>query len=84
MPLDFSLTREQEEIRALAHDFAEREIRPRAAYYDEREEMPWEIMRKAHAVGLSPMSHLPEKYGGEVTTSATQLSGRARPSGNRM
>ncbi len=64
MPLDFSLTREQEEIRGLAHDFAEREIRPVAAEYDEREEMPWEIMRKAHAVGLSPMSHLPEQYGG--------------------
>jgi len=35
MPLDFSLTPEQEEIRALAHEFAEREIRPVAAHFDE-------------------------------------------------
>ena len=38
MGLDFSLTREQEEIRALAHEFAEKEMRPVAERYDENEE----------------------------------------------
>ena len=40
MGLDFSLTREQEEIRALAHEFAEKEMRPVAERYDENEETP--------------------------------------------
>src|SRR5207302_3895248 len=64
MALEFSLTREQEEIRALAHDFAEKEMRPNADYFDEREETPWEIMRKAHALGLDTSATLPEEYGG--------------------
>nr|AHG52942.1 hypothetical protein META_00016 [uncultured organism] len=32
--VSFSLTDEQRALRELAHDFAEREIRPRAAEYD--------------------------------------------------
>jgi acyl-CoA dehydrogenase len=64
MALDFSLTREQEEIRDLAHEFAEKEMRPVADHYDEKEETPWDVMRKAHEVGLSPASGFPEEYGG--------------------
>ncbi|MBV8195537.1 MAG: acyl-CoA dehydrogenase family protein, partial [Candidatus Dormibacteraeota bacterium] len=64
MTLEFSLTREQEEIRDLAHDFAEKEMRPVADRYDENEETPWEVMRKAHALGLGPASTFPEEYGG--------------------
>ena len=37
MALDFSLTAEQEEIRRLAHEFAEKEMRPKADYYDEHD-----------------------------------------------
>ena len=64
MALDFSYTPEQEQIRALAHDFAVTEMRPHADYFDEREETPWEIMRKAHEIGLGPSSQFPEEYGG--------------------
>ena len=64
MPLDFSLTKEQEEIRALAHEFAEKEIRPVAAHYDETEEFPWPVLKKAHQVGLTPVAVMPEEYGG--------------------
>ncbi len=64
MGLDFSLTREQEEIRALAHEFAEKEMRPVADRYDENEETPWEVMRKAHALGLDATAGFPEEYGG--------------------
>src|ERR1700686_3315846 len=63
MGLDFSLTREQEEIRALAHEFAEKEMRPVAERYDENEETPWEVMRKAHALGLDATARFPEQYG---------------------
>ncbi|MGA8014526.1 MAG: acyl-CoA dehydrogenase family protein [Candidatus Dormiibacterota bacterium] len=64
MSLDFSLSTEQEEIRRLAHEFAVEEMRPRADYYDEHEETPWEVMRKAHEIGLDASAGLPEAYGG--------------------
>src|SRR6202790_2107149 len=64
MGLDFSLSREQEEIRNLAHEFAEKEMRPVAERYDENEETPWEVMRKAHALGLDATASFPEQYGG--------------------
>jgi len=64
VPLDFSLTTEQEEIRRLAHEFAANEMRPRAAHYDEYEETPWEVMRTAHQLGLDASSAFPDRYGG--------------------
>ncbi|MEO8091495.1 MAG: acyl-CoA dehydrogenase family protein [bacterium] len=63
MAVDLSLTDEQRAIRDLARDFARREIRPVAAEYDEREEMPWPVLAKAAAVGLLSYG-LPEEYGG--------------------
>jgi acyl-CoA dehydrogenase len=64
MGVDFSLTREQEEIRELAHEFAEKEMRPVAERYDEDEETPWDVMRKAHTLGLDATASFPEQYGG--------------------
>src|SRR5476649_389180 len=64
MGFDFSYTQEQEEIRKLAHEFAVNEMRPVAAGYDEREETPWAVMRKAHDLGLDAASGFPEEYGG--------------------
>src|SRR5207245_2353265 len=61
MPLDFTLTPEQEDIKALAHEFAEKEIRPVAAHYDETEEFPWPVLKKAHEVGLTPASRGPAR-----------------------
>ena len=45
--IDFSLTDEQLAIQELARRFAREEIRPVAAEYDEREEMPWPVLAKA-------------------------------------
>ncbi len=45
--VSFELTEDQREIRDWVHDFAEREIRPVAAQYDETEEFPWPIVKKA-------------------------------------
>src|ERR1035441_1333505 len=73
MGLDFSLTREQEEIRALAHEFAEKEMRPVAERYDELEETPWDVMRKAHALGLDATASFPEQYGGGGIDLVTNL-----------
>jgi acyl-CoA dehydrogenase len=73
VPLDFSLTTEQEEIRRLAHEFAVNEMRPRAAHYDEHEETPWEVMRQAHQLGLDSVSAFPERYGGGGLDAVSQL-----------
>lgn len=61
--IDFQLTDEQEQMRQLAHRFAEREIRPLAAEYDESEETPWPVMHKAAKIGLMSYQY-PEEYGG--------------------
>ncbi len=61
--VSFALTDEQRELRALAREFAEKEIRPKAAEYDEHQTHPADIVAKAHDVGLMNL-HLPESLGG--------------------
>jgi acyl-CoA dehydrogenase len=61
--LDFTLTEQQRNIRELAHDFAEKEIRPVAWEYDRDATWPQEIITKAWDVGLMN-SQLPQEYGG--------------------
>ncbi len=61
--IGFTLTDEQQEFRDMAHKFAEKTIRPAAAEADEKEEVPWETLEKAHQAGLITYS-FPEKYGG--------------------
>jgi alkylation response protein AidB-like acyl-CoA dehydrogenase len=65
----FDLTDEQRQIRDLAHRFAEQEIRPVAPEYDEREEVPWEVIHKAARAGFVSY-HIPEEYGGGGVTDA--------------
>ena len=67
--IGFELSDEQRHLRDWAHEFAAREIRPVAAEYDEREEMPWDLMRKAAQQGFLSYG-LPEAYGGGGVTSA--------------
>ncbi|MCA1840617.1 MAG: acyl-CoA dehydrogenase family protein [Actinomycetota bacterium] len=50
--MDFSLSEEHKEIVKWAHEFAEKEIRPVAAHYDETEDFPWPVLKKAAEVGL--------------------------------
>src|SRR5216683_2488350 len=73
MTLEFSLTQEQEAIRDLAHEFAVNEIRPVAAHHDETEEFPYEVVKKAHKLGLTPAAFLPEEYGGQNLDFLTEL-----------
>ncbi len=61
--VDFTLTDEQKNLRELAHDFAEKEIRPVAWEYDKDGHWPQEIIEKAWDVGLMN-NHIPEEYGG--------------------
>jgi acyl-CoA dehydrogenase len=61
--VDFTLTDEQKALRELAHDFAEKEIRPKAWEYDKDGTWPQDIIEKAWEVGLMN-THVPEEYGG--------------------
>jgi acyl-CoA dehydrogenase len=61
--VSFDLTDEQRELRRLAREFAEKEIRPKAAEYDEHSTHPADIVARAHELGLMN-PHLPEEYGG--------------------
>ena len=62
--IDLSLTDEQRDMQALAHAFAERELRPIAPAVDEADTVPQlDLVRKAAAVGLTSYM-LPEAYGG--------------------
>jgi acyl-CoA dehydrogenase len=61
--ISFGLTGEQKALRVLAHEFAEKEIRPRAAEYDENQTHPADIVAKAHEIGLMN-PHIPAEYGG--------------------
>jgi acyl-CoA dehydrogenase len=61
--IDFTLTDEQLAIREMAHDFAEKEIRPVAWEYDRDATWPQDIIDKAWELGLMN-GHLPEEYGG--------------------
>jgi acyl-CoA dehydrogenase len=69
--VDFTLTDEQEDLRELAHNFAEKEIRPVAWDYDRDATWPQEIVEKAWEIGLMN-AELPEAHGGP---GLDQLSG---------
>jgi acyl-CoA dehydrogenase len=61
--VDFTLTDEQKSLRELAHDFAEKEIRPVAWELDKEGTFPRAILDKAFEVGLMN-THIAEEYGG--------------------
>lgn len=48
----FELSEEERMVQQVAHEFAKKEIRPVAAYYDEHEETPYDIIKKAAGVGF--------------------------------
>lgn len=60
---NFELTREQEDIKKAAKEFAENEIPKYAKSCDENEEFPWELWKKACKNGFVGV-FIDEKYGG--------------------
>jgi acyl-CoA dehydrogenase len=61
--VDFTLTEEQQSMREMAHDFAEKEIRPVAWEYDKDGTWPEKIIEKAWELGIMN-GHLASEYGG--------------------
>ena len=67
--VEFDLTDEQRLLQKTAHEFAEREMRPVALEYDKKGTVPWDVIGKAHALGLDT-AFIPEAYGGGGIDSA--------------
>jgi alkylation response protein AidB-like acyl-CoA dehydrogenase len=61
--VNFELTAEQQEVRALARDFAEREIAPVIRRFDEAHEFPHEILGRLGRTGLLG-ALVDDEYGG--------------------
>lgn len=65
--MDFQLTESQRSLQRLAHDFAEREIRPIAREQDKvadpQARFPWDVVEKGGEIGLRTLA-LPEEMGG--------------------
>lgn len=61
--MNFSLTPEQEMIKKVVREFAEKEIEPYAAEIDETGEYPVEILKKMADLGLMGIPY-PKEYGG--------------------
>jgi alkylation response protein AidB-like acyl-CoA dehydrogenase len=61
--VDFDLTPEQQEIQALAREFADAEIAPHATEWDRKHRFPEEVFARLAEVGLMGVC-VPEEYGG--------------------
>src|SRR5205809_7048561 len=61
--MDLSLSPEQQEVRKLAQEFAEREVKPRAEAIDHNSEFPRDLVDKAARLGLLGVL-VPDAYGG--------------------
>ncbi|HWQ13840.1 MAG TPA: acyl-CoA dehydrogenase family protein [Roseiflexaceae bacterium] len=61
--MEFDLTEEQQAVRRMVREFAEKEIAPRARHVDESGEFPAETFRKMGELGLMGIP-FPEEYGG--------------------
>jgi alkylation response protein AidB-like acyl-CoA dehydrogenase len=72
--MDFSLTDEQGMIRDTVRGFVENELKPKAAFYDESKEFPFETLKTLAGLGLMGMN-IPQEYGGSnVGTTAYSLA----------
>ena len=64
---NFTLNDDEREIIDLAEKFTREEIIPNAPHHDRTGEFPWDIVKKAHSLGLMNL-HVPQEYGGMHTS----------------
>jgi alkylation response protein AidB-like acyl-CoA dehydrogenase len=67
------LNEEQLAIQKVARDIAQKVLAPKAAYYDETEEFPWENIKKLAEAGFLGM-FVPEEYGGSELDAVTSMA----------
>jgi alkylation response protein AidB-like acyl-CoA dehydrogenase len=61
--MDFRLSDEQQQIATMVREFAESEIKPSLADWDERQHFPVETFKRAGELGMLGVT-IPEEYGG--------------------
>lgn len=61
--MDFRLSEEQLQISSMVRDFAESEIKPHLAEWDEAQHFPVDTFKRAGALGMLGVT-IPEEYGG--------------------
>ena len=61
--MEFKLTKENEQVRDLARNFAQAEMKPVVMKYDESQELPMDLMHRLGDLGFMGVT-IPEKYGG--------------------
>jgi cyclohexanecarboxyl-CoA dehydrogenase len=59
----FEMNEEQRAIQKSVHEFAKKELAPKASYWDSHEKFPWELVKKMAEMGLTGL-RLPTAYGG--------------------
>ncbi len=64
--MDFNLTEEQKMVQQMARDFAEKELKPRAAEIDATRQYPLSILKAMAELGMMGMN-IPAEYGGSQT-----------------
>ncbi len=65
--MDFQLSEDHITTQKWVHEFAEKEIRPVAAQYDETEEFPWPVIKKAAEIGLYSLEFYMESVAQDPT-----------------
>jgi acyl-CoA dehydrogenase len=65
--MDFQLSEDHLTTQKWVHEFAEKEIRPVAAHYDETEEFPWPVVKRAAELGLYAPEFYLETVAGDQT-----------------
>lgn len=61
--MDFSLTEQEKMLQGMAKDFAENEVKPRAAEIDKTNKVPLDLARQMGKLGFQGLPY-PAKYGG--------------------
>jgi butyryl-CoA dehydrogenase len=61
--MDFTLTKEQEMIKTMVSEFAEKEVKPHAQLIDETADFPWETINKMAKLNLLGLP-IPQELGG--------------------
>ncbi|MFP4474141.1 MAG: acyl-CoA dehydrogenase family protein [Desulfatibacillaceae bacterium] len=61
--LNFTLSEERQQLRDKAREFARQYVLPVAWHYDEKDETPVSVLKKAHELGMMS-GDIPERYGG--------------------
>src|SRR5207248_422448 len=70
--MDLNLTPEQQMIRQIAREFADKELLPTAAHYDEAQLFPYDLWRKMGEMGFMGLI-IPEEWGGAGADTVTYV-----------